>query len=403
MKALFLKNRHVFLVIVTIGVLIGSILFFVNVYFRNKIFPQVKIAGVTVSRLNKDEAKIVLSQNISTPKSIDITLKDKTFHINLDEVDFAYDINGAVDRAYLLYRSGRVVDNVIRRIFSPITFSNISLPANINKDKLIELIENEASGMLTAPTYPQISFLKGKIEINKGSGGERINLQELTKEIEMRFSGGDFSKIRVPVEQIDPSISSDEAGALEVRGKALVGKKISLTYDYESYVLKDSDTIPLLLVNNSYNGEAVQDIVDEDITPFYNREPQNAVFKEEGGRAVEFLPAKDGVEVNDGELKDKILQSLTSLENTNDKQIILDVPVITTPAKITTGEVNSLGITSLIGRGSSKFTGSIPSRIHNVVLASSRFNGILVAPEICFHLMIPWAMFLHIRATSKPI
>jgi vancomycin resistance protein YoaR len=46
--------------------------------------------------------------------------------------------------------------------------------------------------------------------------------------------------------------------------------------------------------------------------------------------------------------------------------------------------VNNLGIKELIGRGTSRFSGSIPSRVFNVSLASSRINGVLVAPNETF-------------------
>jgi vancomycin resistance protein YoaR len=96
------------------------------------------------------------------------------------------------------------------------------------------------------------------------------------------------------------------------------------------------------------------------------------------------LPAKDGVQVDIQDLKNKVLESLVNLESGEQKQISLDIPVTTTPPSVTTGEVNSLGIKRLIGRGTSKFAGSIASRIHNVFLASSKFNGVLVPPGSTF-------------------
>jgi vancomycin resistance protein YoaR len=52
--------------------------------------------------------------------------------------------------------------------------------------------------------------------------------------------------------------------------------------------------------------------------------------------------------------------------------------------KISTDKVNNLGIRELIGTGTSLFQHSIPGRIYNVTLASSRLNGILVAPGEVF-------------------
>jgi vancomycin resistance protein YoaR len=54
------------------------------------------------------------------------------------------------------------------------------------------------------------------------------------------------------------------------------------------------------------------------------------------------------------------------------------------PPEITTDKINNLGINELIGRGSSTYFHSIPSRVHNVVLAASRINGTLVKPGDTF-------------------
>jgi vancomycin resistance protein YoaR len=49
-------------------------------------------------------------------------------------------------------------------------------------------------------------------------------------------------------------------------------------------------------------------------------------------------------------------------------------------AEIGTDSVNDLGILELLGRGVSTYHGSIPSRLHNIALASKRINGYLVKP-----------------------
>lgn len=42
------------------------------------------------------------------------------------------------------------------------------------------------------------------------------------------------------------------------------------------------------------------------------------------------------------------------------------------------------GITGLIGEGRTNFAGSLPSRVHNIHLASSKFNGLQIPPGVVF-------------------
>ena len=68
------------------------------------------------------------------------------------------------------------------------------------------------------------------------------------------------------------------------------------------------------------------------------------------------------------------------------KNFVTNLPVNQTEPDITIGEVNHLGIKELIGKGESWFAGSISSRIHNIQLASSQINGLLIPPGETFSL-----------------
>jgi vancomycin resistance protein YoaR len=114
-----------------------------------------------------------------------------------------------------------------------------------------------------------------------------------------------------------------------------------------------------------------------------NRPPQNAAFQFSEGKVLEFRPAKDGQSLDQKKTVDLIAQNLKKIEG-GEKEITLTLPIITTPPAVKTADVNNLGIKELVGKGISYFRGSISSRIHNIQLASSRMNGILIPPGETF-------------------
>jgi len=121
-------------------------------------------------------------------------------------------------------------------------------------------------------------------------------------------------------------------------------------------------------------------LVKEKLTLFeekYNHDAKNALFKFENGRAAKFRPETNG----------RILESqrfLTDFDNTiksynkdtGSKKVILISRVI--KPEITLAQANSFGIEELIAEGKSDYTHSIPGRVHNVILAASKFNGVLI-------------------------
>ncbi|MEK7633349.1 MAG: VanW family protein [Patescibacteria group bacterium] len=110
----------------------------------------------------------------------------------------------------------------------------------------------------------------------------------------------------------------------------------------------------------------------------YNLAAKNALFKFEKGKAVEFRKETNGLKINSNQFLqdfDKIIISFKT-DISNNKKIVLNSEVIKPEIKLT--DINEFGIEELIAEGKSDFTHSIPQRIHNLTLAASKFNGVLI-------------------------
>jgi vancomycin resistance protein YoaR len=113
--------------------------------------------------------------------------------------------------------------------------------------------------------------------------------------------------------------------------------------------------------------------------------PVDALFNFEDGRVKTFKLSSDGKTVAMDELKQEIIRNLSSTNTTPVAQkITIEIPVKITKPKITTEKINNMGIKELIGQGTSLFYHSIPNRIYNLTLASSKLNGVLIAPGETF-------------------
>ena len=141
-----------------------------------------------------------------------------------------------------------------------------------------------------------------------------------------------------------------------------------------------------LYLNPSYYYS--EEKLDETIKPIVeeiNKNPSDALFKFENGKVIAFKPSEEGRMVNvDGIRKalNSQLEKIVSLRNK--ESIIIPIEVRVIQPEITTNEANDLGIKELIGKGTSFFSHSIPTRIFNIQLASSRINGVLISPGETF-------------------
>lgn len=111
---------------------------------------------------------------------------------------------------------------------------------------------------------------------------------------------------------------------------------------------------------------------------------QNALFRFDQGRVTSFRPSQSGRIVNMEKTKKHFETLLSTVAAAESNHFILELAVDTVSAEVTTDQVNDFGIKELIGRGYSQFTGSASGRVHNIVLAASRINGILIKPGETF-------------------
>ncbi len=124
------------------------------------------------------------------------------------------------------------------------------------------------------------------------------------------------------------------------------------------------------------------------LEPLYkkiNKLPVEAVFNFEEGRVQEFRASENGREVDKEEVNQLVqAKGKLILNSTKQKIVIIPIPVKVIKPNLTTDKVNKMGITELIGSGTSLFQHSIESRIFNVKLGASRVNGTLVPPGETF-------------------
>lgn len=118
------------------------------------------------------------------------------------------------------------------------------------------------------------------------------------------------------------------------------------------------------------------------------KEPVNALFAIENNKVSAFQESENGKSVNLSLLEEKIQNIVPKITTgTSPENIVIEIPIKTLLPETTTEEANELGIVEPIGSGTSRFAGSIPNRVHNVSLAASRVNGVLVPPNETFSLV----------------
>lgn len=127
----------------------------------------------------------------------------------------------------------------------------------------------------------------------------------------------------------------------------------------------------------TYNIKPIDDYIG-DLSDKYNQPAENALFNYENGKVTAFKIEKNGIAINQDLAISELSKKLDNFILTNDPTILYVISDSTIKPEVTLSAINDFGITEEIARGVSNYSGSIPERVYNVLLASSKFNGVLI-------------------------
>ena len=358
----------------TLLIIIFPVLFFYFLFF-DRILPNTYVNNISIGGLTEEEAQKKLFREVKTPDEIVVLIKNQEIKIKPQDFELTYDFEETSKIAYSK-KEEKPIEN-LKSIYQKTLVTPIF---NYDKEKLEKIIEEIAIKIEEKGQRPQAKLENGKIKIINGIAGVIIKKEDLENQIKEKIKNFDFSPITLKTVSNDYVLDDIEIKKYEERVNKLLNKKIVVSFENFQQEIQDKEIIGLTDYFDKYQKDKVKELSSV-ISTKIERSPQNPIFNFENGVVKEFKPAEDGIVLNQEDFTANLISSFEALENSDQKTITITLPVKRTPPDYKTEDVNSLGIKELVGLGKSKFVGSIPSRIHNIKLAASKFNGILVKPE----------------------
>lgn len=390
------KLSFILQVVGVLVVFISVAFVFFRLYFQERIFPGVSVAGIKIGNLSLTEASAVLGQHSSTfiKRPWVIEFEDQQWKFTASDIDLAYDVSTSLAHAYSFGREGVFfgVYDFLRAFRYEV---NLPLVYALDEAALEASLSAVAASVDIPSVPPSIQVLdkaepqtQSRIVVDEGEVGQRVDLAALRRLLHQSFATLSSESINVQVEPLYPTTSSFDLLLTKARAERLLDKKIVFSYgengeEIRSWELAGKDLVGFLAFDAGFDRDKIASY-SATLASSINRPPQNAIFVFREGRVVEFAPEKNGLELNQVETNKKLTEALSNLELSEQEEVAVGLSLKTTVPKITTSDVNDLGIRELLGRGISTFQGSIANREHNIALSSSIISGTLVAPGETF-------------------
>ncbi len=365
--------------------------------YAGRIFPGVSIAGVDLSGLSRDEAVLKLSQTLSYSNTGKILFRaaDKVWVASPSELGMVFDPSASALAAYEVGRSGGLFGSLAGQI-SARGFGSDAAPVIIFDQRVAYNYLQNIAMQVDQPVVEASLLLEGtNVAAQPGQVGRLVNLDATLVYLGTQLQSFRDGEVPLVIEEAAPKlldVSSQAEAARRILSQPLTivvpnyreGDPGPWTYDVP--VLVNMIGVNIVDVNGKaemqvgLNPIALRQTLTE-LKTFVDRLPKNArfVFNDATGQIEPISISSVGRSMDVEASVVTINDALARGEHTVALSVSEQQPAV---ADTATGA--ELGVVQLIQQQTSYFYGSSDARIQNIVAASERYHGLLVAPGETF-------------------
>jgi vancomycin resistance protein YoaR len=397
-KKKFKKIIHLRALQISVLILLILVVFFsiLNIVNAEKINWRMKIAGVSVGRLSPQEAqeKLETATQQFLKKELSLNYKESYWQTSPERLGVEIDVPATINLA-----SSK---NNIWWQFASLWGYNLKPIWQIDEQKLENFFQENLASIHQPAQNASFVYNKEKQDFNPipSQKGMVIDKKKFRRDLKQIINNFQEKEIQLTLIKDQPEVLENETQQAYKKAKEILARapyklivndplKISLpefALIKESLILlikfqpvKDENNPKNKILGVNINEQGLKNYLTT-LSSSINREPINAQLVIKENYATRFALSQKGlkldIEKNIPKIREEILNKDLSADKAGETKIELEI-IILLP-KIATKDINNLGITALIGKGVSSFSGSPNSRIHNIKIGAEKFNGYLI-------------------------
>lgn len=377
------------LFLILIVLIIFSFLFAYKKTFHLTYPSNTIIANIDISGMDFLEAEAIISEKTNEFLALSrvFSLNEKALEIKNEELPLSFKIKESLSQVILSDLSG----NFIPKLFSEKMPQKVDLIVSIDRDKLLDLIEEKFEIKDIRALSANFFFDEDlSLQISPELNGFKIDTISLENSLKESFSKLENNMISLSLLEETPEIKADtlEAFLPEIRSKldnriTLIDPvfsddwKIKLN-DYKDFVLFDNSNGKEIFIK--INSEFFNTFIDNEISEWLDRPAETVnITQLEDGKIEITGKGIDGTEINRPHFISLYENAINSLASS----VLIPINTLV-PELVVSDELKALGIKERLGVGHTSYYGSPTNRIHNIKVGASKFNGHLIAPGETF-------------------
>lgn len=369
-----------------------------QILYLNRVYPGVSISGVRVDGLT--HAELVAAVNTQTAgylsRPIIIQAGDKRWSFTAQELGLWVDAGATADQAFQIGRRGHLFADMFTHLSMIFTARNVEPVFLFDTGVTTQALQVIRDVIDRPPGDAELVIHSAvDVELVPAQLGKRLHVNGTLPLIEAAVLDDDKQPVVAITQQIIPAKTDEVVEPVYQQLKHLLSRSLIFKYVTDTgageWELEPATVGTLLNIIETSDAdgkpklalEPNKDKVMIHLDKFAKAIEQPAVdaqlrFNEDNEELIVLQPSQNGRRLD---IEAAYEQTVTAV--TGGAQVIM-LPVLDVRPAIPSDDLESLGIETLVSEATSYFTGSSERRMHNIALATSKFDGIVLPPGQIF-------------------
>jgi vancomycin resistance protein YoaR len=365
--------------------------------FAGRVLPGTSLGPIDIGGLRHDALDSALDafEEGLRGQEVELVLRDERAATTLGELGVGIDRAATINRISALQLPALIASR-----------GTVAPPLMLAPDRLDMSIARLFPGALTAPQNASLS-LSGvqPLTLIKSRRGERVNSEALLTQVNERLRNN--AAVELTVVEEAAAVQDTEVEEARRLASQLLAQGLTLSFADQSFTMTPATVQRLLvfaprtdphdpanqILGVKLDAAGLETYLSETLVPVIDQPAQNARFvlseeETEPGSASPEIRAPEQRRVTQFSLPQmgqmlnipRTMSHVSASLDAGRREAPLAVDV-TSPQVGSLADIEQLGLTSLLARGESDFAGSPKNRIHNITVGTSRYHGLLIAPN----------------------
>ena len=383
------------LALLAIAIIIAGVaaIFIVELWLTDRIIPGVYVWDVDVGGLDRDQAIERLSASFRYPDDRHPVLQygDRTWPVDPADLGLELDTEATIDAALSIGHRGELLDQFKEQL-SALVKSRLVAPVFAFDQGTGTMFISRVAQEVNQPLR-NANLLLGEdlsVAVTPGRGGREVDGEATRQALVAKIEEMGGGAVNLVVQETEPFLT--DLGAVQAQVQRILSGPVTLTAPgLEPWIIKPATLASWLILRPTTDGDGPATLsatldpgqtsaLAQEISSQVGRPPTDAQFRFDDARGM-LVPIVDSMP---GQTLD-ITSTMTLIEVTaNSDQRSASLPLTPVRPAVSSEDGQQLGIVELLGEGTTSFGGSSASRVQNIAVGASQFDGVIVAPGETF-------------------